>query len=60
MEKNALPMVGTIQWMLARAVQPNQNRQIGMQKAPTKAGGMRSSGLMSPFLLKRGSRYSLL
>ncbi len=39
--KKPLPMMGRIQGREAREVQPNQKRQIGMQKAPTKAGGRR-------------------
>ena len=49
------PMMGMIQWMLGREDQPNQKRQMGMQNAPTKAGGRRFSGLSSPFSLNWGS-----
>ena len=57
MEKKELPMIGMIQWMELRPDQPNQKRQIGMRKAPTKAGLSRNSGLSSPFSLNSGSRY---
>ena len=50
-------MMGIIQerWGPAWADQPNQKRQIGMQKAPTKAGGSLFSGCNSPFSLNWGS-----
>lgn len=49
------PTIGMIQWILGRADQPNQKRQMGMQKAPTKAGGRRFSGFSSPLELNWGS-----
>ena len=55
MAKKPEPMMGMIQWMPRRADQPNQKRQIGMQKAPTKAGGRRFSGVSSPLALNWGS-----
>jgi hypothetical protein len=51
MENQPVPMTGTIQCTLERAHQPNQKRQMGMQKAPTNAGGRRSSGRSSSLSL---------
>lgn len=47
-EKNDEPIIGMIQEMLARELQPNQKRQIGIKKDPTIAGISRFSGLISP------------
>ena len=55
MVNQAEPMMGRIQWIEGRADQPNQRRQTGMMKAPTKAGGSRFSGLSSPEALNWGS-----
>lgn len=48
--KKALPMIGTIQWMLLPLVQANQKRPTGMKAEPTIAMGRRASGgAMPPF-----------
>jgi hypothetical protein len=44
MEKKPLPIIGMIQWISLLALHPNQDRQIGIQKAPTKAGWILISG----------------
>lgn len=41
MLKKEVPIIGTIQWISARAVQPNMNKQIGRQKQPTRAASRR-------------------
>lgn len=57
MGNNDEPIMGTIQWTAGLEVHPNQKRQIGMQKAATKAGGSLSSGFSSPSSLNFGSVY---
>lgn len=57
--KKALPMIGTIQGMFARAVQPYQNRQRGSVAAPKKVGSSTVSGLKFG-LVKRGTRPYLI
>ena len=49
--------MGAYQWISGRADHPNQNKQMGIQKAPTKAGGKRFSGAISAFSLNWGSVY---
>ena len=64
LEKIAEPMTGTIQWMLADDVQPNQNMEMGRRIPPTIAIGRRFSGmksaeragLVSHFALRHGRR----
>ena len=43
--KKPAPTVGTIQWILSRAVHPYQNKQIGRQTAPKNVGTSTVSGL---------------
>lgn len=49
--KKALPIMGTIHDTPSLLVHPNQNKLIGIQNAPTKAGGNLFSGFNSPFAL---------
>ena len=55
--KNAVAIIGTIQWTSTRAVQPNMKRQMGRQKQPTSAGSILISGLRLPSSVNRGSTY---
>lgn len=57
--RDHVPMIGMIQWISGRADQPNQNRQMGIQKAPTNVGGNRFSGCISPFSSNCGSSLYL-
>lgn len=52
--KIATPISGTIQWILARAVQANMKSPTGITKDPKMAGSKRCSCSRNPFLMLSG------